>query len=204
MTAVLFITITVNNFYSDYEDFAVAAYIAELFIFAVLFLNGRIWEKLFVSTSLFGIITITAAVIIFILTRIFGVEVERVLAQEYSVVRLVMILITNIIFVYITGQVIKIKKQHNNVKKSDWVIFTFVPAVSIVSIIAMIKISLNTDSRIFRNIYIYVSLFSFLIINVVIYVVIKWRDRSNKAEMEDRLRKEKEEHIAQNQKNPRD
>jgi len=190
---ITFITISVINLYFVYEHFFAVIYIIEMFIFAAVFLNGKNLEKLLVSISIHCIVAAISALVMFVFVDLFGESANDVISQEFNLVRLKIIFCINIIFFYITRLVIKIKNSNNHMKISDWIILIAVPVISITFIFSIVMIIINKENSVIETISTSVAVFSVLLLNAVVYMIIRWKDKNNIMMLENTLLKQEKE-----------
>ena len=177
------ILITVFNYITVFEGVAGALYVAGLFIFACLMLQGNVVKKLFASTlPMFTTFAVTVGVLNFF-ASINQMTIPEIVTDRGMIRFLVLISIQFLLYI-IFRLLLKIFRTDNQrFGLYDWGIIISVMTISIIQagIIHHLAIRIGNDnSRILINI----SIVMFLALNILIYHLINSIRKKNDLEKE--------------------
>lgn len=147
---VFFGTVSLCDIFHANDELSVFLYIGILVVYFCLALDGKLYQKIFVSILDIVMIMIINISIMVLLSTIMNVTVSSI---DYSnVSRLLAIIISKLIFFYTTRIILKIRKKDENlVKEADWVFLTLNPFISVCGISALLTLALNFQNNVFNN-----------------------------------------------------
>lgn len=178
---IMFTAITLLNLYSIYEGFAAFIYVIITFIFAMIFLKGNIFEKLFACILEFGFLLLSSSFIILTISFAYNVNTLAIMEMEINKIRVLTVVYSMLLYIILLLIVIHIKRKiNNNIKPLQWVLLTSIPLVSILLMISIVEITLERINRSAALIYMLFSIILIVALDFVILLIIASFSRNNK------------------------
>lgn len=181
---ILFCVITLNNSYTLYDGFFAIAYILILFFYALIFLNGIVWEKIFVAILEIAVFMISAALTVFFVGIVFSANTDSLMIMEASLKRFTAVFFTFLLYIFILKLILLFKNKNKELFNKQWILLILIPLVSLVLVISIVELALNPEKQIFTLIYITISSICILGLNIIIYVIIAILNKTNKVNTE--------------------
>lgn len=190
-------TTTILNNISDYEGVLLFIYVATVFLYSLLFFNGTILQKLFISVFQLACIVLVSNFIVNLVTS----AVKAPLTQVYSEsgwIRLLTVILVQITDFYLFQILIRIFRNKDvHLRKTEWILLlsTFLLSTIIIVLIqlAQLKNNLTTSTRIlllFADVCI-------VIINIIAIKIITLLNQQYHTKMENKLLHTKLQYQAQ-------
>ncbi len=173
--------ITLFNYTTIFESFASILYFAELFIFALLMLEGNIVKKVFGCVlPLFAGLAISFVVINFV-SSLNGISISD-FAHLKSIVRFTPLILTQCIYYFVFRLLLKLFKTDDRAFQAyDWGIITavMVATISLSAIILQVSINIKEHSV---KLYINIAVLILISLNILIYHLINSLSKKNEIE----------------------
>ena len=180
-------TTTVLNTILDYEGILLSIYVIIAFLYSLLFLNGTILQKLFISVFQLACLMLVSTII----TNLVTSAVKAPLTQVYSEsgwVRLLTVILVQITDFYLFQILIRIFRNKDvRLRKIEWIllltIFLLSTAIIVLIQLAQLKNDLTTNTRIlllFADVCI-------VIINIIIIKTISLLNQQYHTKIENEL-----------------
>lgn len=180
-------TTTVLNTILDYEGILLSIYVIIAFLYSLLFLNGTILQKLFISVFQLACLMLVSTII----TNLVTSAVKAPLTQVYSEsgwVRLLTVILVQITDFYLFQILIRIFRNKDvRLRKIEWIllltIFLLSTAIIVLIQLAQLKNDLTTNTRIlllFADVCI-------VIINIIIIKIISLLNQQYHTKIENEL-----------------
>jgi len=177
---ILFIAISVCNYFIIFEGFLGVIYGVIVFIFALIFLDGNVWKKIYIAALQQIFLAGIVLVITFLNSLMFDTEVNEMLVMNFNTARFISMVIILVIYVIMLRLILYLKKEFNEMKNSHRLIFISIVVVSIILIISIMEIVLLSESSTVHYIFIAISIASILALNILMYIFISVLNRNNK------------------------
>ena len=131
---VAFIELSVMNHITEFESFG--AYIPAViyFVYAILFLKGSVFLKLWISVLIQILVTAIAIGTNLFVCNIIGYA-PYLMITVFNSIRVISVIITKILLFYITRLILK-QKYKNPLANGAWLLLIIIPIISIISLIA--------------------------------------------------------------------
>lgn len=179
-SVILFAIISVFNYIVIYEGFLSIIYILSIFIFSHFMLKGKTWEKFLISVmqqlSLVGI----SFVVPMSLNLLFEHEMMNTIVMEFSIFRLILIILILAVYLLILKLILYLKKEFHDMKKSQWLIIISIPIISLILIISIMEIILMAITEKPYHIFLVAAVGAIIILNVLIYLFMGILNKNNK------------------------
>jgi hypothetical protein len=118
---------------------------------------------------------------------LFGEHISDTIIMEVSISRLIAIILAFIIYLFLLGLILHLKKEFDEVKKSQWLVIISIPIISMILIISIMEIILiGTDGNLYL-IFLITAVFSVIGLNVLIFIFMGILNRNNKLMLKYRL-----------------
>jgi signal transduction histidine kinase len=162
--------ITFFNYFAEYGVILLVAYTMSIFVFAIVFLDGNIQEKLLISV----LVTVILAGVAFIIPLSISLLAEEYLAviinMGFDIFRLIILMLLFAIYVIILNFILYLKREFYEIQKFQWLIFILAPVISLFSVITYTS----------YYVFLVVAVISIIILNILIYVFMGILNRNNK------------------------
>ncbi|WP_270738876.1 GHKL domain-containing protein [Massilioclostridium coli] len=184
----LFVEITFFTLPSKVEFFSVLASMTICFIFSLLCLQGEKWQKCF--TSVFTVILDAATSVIAggFCSIIFDSS-WYTSTTERNVRRIFLLILSKVLYFYLSRLSVRFKFR-TNTTVSWWVMLIINPLISVLLLYCVVLISHYSLQE--NLIYILISAFSILILNIVTYWIFIRSQKDNQKQIEYKISLEKE------------
>lgn len=140
------VVVSIVDHFADYESWLGSVYFAYWFVFAILFLPGKLLNKLFAVLLANMIVLFSSSLVTSSVSAIFKSEIEYIYLQR-SGIRILTIIMVQICLLYFLGLIGKIvDKTLLSLKKSEWFLIISVFIISFFTLILIQLSLLNLDS----------------------------------------------------------
>ena len=173
-----------------FEHFYAVFYVAVIFVYAFVFLKGKIIQKIFASLYPVLIMFIMSSVVANMAAVMFSSPISEIFT-EVTLKKAILMLITQIMILCIMSVSIKYVQKENILSKSEWLMVSLVLMVCIVMNIILVLIAMEAET-IKHRIYIsycilIVFVISFMVLNFIITTARKNAELVKSEEMKLRL-----------------
>jgi len=180
-------TTTILNIITDYEGVLLFVYVAIVFLYSLLFLNGTILQKLFISVFQLACLVLVSNVITNLVTSAVKVPLTQVYSES-GWVRLLTVILVQITDFYLFQILIRIFRNKDvHLRKTEWIlllsIFLLSTTVIVLIQLAQLKNDLTKNTRIlllFADVCI-------VIINIITIKIITLLNQQYHTKMENEL-----------------
>ena len=161
---IAFIELSVMNHITEFESFG--AYIPAViyFVYAILFLKGSLFLKLWVSVLIQILVTAIA-----IGTNLFVCNIicydPYLMITVFNSIRVISVIITKILLFYITRLILK-QKYKNPLANRAWLLLIIIPIISIISLSALMLAAINHEEI---KVYILTGMSCIVVANIITY-----------------------------------
>ncbi|MBR3026434.1 MAG: GHKL domain-containing protein [Oscillospiraceae bacterium] len=173
-----------------FEHFYAVFYVAVIFVYAFVFLKGKIIQKIFASLYPVLIMFIMSSVVANMAAVMFSSPISEIFT-EVTLKKAILMLITQIMILCIMSVSTKYVQKENILSKSEWLMVSLVLMVCIVMNIILVLIAMEAET-IKHRIYIsycilIVFVISFMVLNFIITTARKNAELVKSEEMKLRL-----------------
>ncbi len=185
-TLAFFAAVTIANYITFFESMGIFVYAALLFVFALFFLHGSVFKKLLASVIGMCSLAMISVFSVNVMSVISG-QSAVYLMTEPSVYRLALLLLANlflILLLYIAYSIFN--KNDISLAKSEWLLITFILAVSIV-IFALLYFAVFSGVSEKSKLFIAFAAILIIFINLFIWFLIVRLSKKHKIELENKL-----------------
>lgn len=161
---VSFLQMTISNYLIIFDGLGILIPVVINFIYAIIFLRGGIWLKLFVSAMIEAIMTIVGVGTNLLICTIIGYDPVMVMSV-FSPIRVVIVIVAQLLLLCVTIVILKFK-YNNKLSSKELVLLMIVPIVSIVSISFLMYAIMYKDVS---TKYIFIGMLGIVVINIVSY-----------------------------------
>lgn len=194
--AVSFAELSAMNHHVPFEGIGVFIPIAINFVYALLFLNGTVFLKLWIS-ALIEIIMLTIAVgTNLIVCRIFKYDPNDMLTV-FNSTRVISVIITKLILFYTTRVLLR-NKYKNPIDAQDWIMLILIPLISVVSLSALMLAAMR---RADITGYVLCGMSGILLADIVTYYLFSTLNRNYETKLKIRLLEQSSENAVKNLEN---
>jgi hypothetical protein len=172
--------ISIFNYFIIYEGFLITIYSILIFIFAIIFLNGNLWEKLLVSILKQVILVGIAFIIPMLVSLMVEENIANMMIMEFSIFRFIIIVLIFVIYLLILKLILYLKKEFHEMTKLQWSMIILISIISLILIISIMEIILTITTNKSYYFFLVVSVISIITLNVLIYVFMGILNRNNK------------------------
>lgn len=187
---VFFTVVTVSNYFTEFEGIATFLYCALIFLFALLFLQGKIPQKIIISLIPIIAIVLINSFVALIISSFCDYTFAQLLERR-DIYHLMTIIITKFLLYYVLLIVYRIfdKEKGIHFGKKEWIpiaaTFLISSCIFICIDLINIRVELPTEAVVLSL----TAVFFLILINIVcMYMVVKI-SRGNKIETENKLLK---------------
>ena len=159
-----FVTLSVMNYVTVFESIGTYLYILVYFIYALLFLKGKVLLKLWMSVLTQIIITIVAVTTIVSIACIMRCSPISVIT-DFSLPRILTLFFSKV-FVLIIYRIILKQHSLNFIEDALWYKLIFIPFISVIAITMLMKVALAYPDTKFS---IWVGMFALAAANIMVY-----------------------------------
>jgi len=161
---VAFIELSVMNHITEFESFG--AYIPAViyFVYAILFLKGSVFLKLWISVLIQILVTAIAIGTNLFVCNIIGYD-PYLMITVFNSIRVISVIITKILLFYITRLILK-QKYKNPLANGAWLLLIIIPIISIISLSALMLAAINHEEI---KIYILTGMSCIVVANIITY-----------------------------------
>lgn len=159
-----FVTLSVMNYVTVFESIGTYLYILVYFIYALLFLKGKVLLKLWMSVLTQIIITIVAVTTIVSIACIMRCSPISVIT-DFSLPR-ILTLVFSKVFVLMIYRIILKQHSLNFIEDALWYKLIFIPFISVIAITMLMKVALAYPDTKFS---IWVGMFALAAANIMVY-----------------------------------
>lgn len=164
---IVFSEITLANNIVVFEGVAAIIPFLLTFIYSLFFLKGRPIFKLIFSLIIMIIDIIIATITIFCTSLFIGININDLMTKQ-SLYRFISIMVTKMVFFYITRIILRFSIQKDiSIKWTDWIFVLVIPITSIFTIVSLIEVAFI--SKFNEQIFLLLSVFGVLITNIITY-----------------------------------
>lgn len=132
-----FAEVGIINAVTEFETVGAYIQIIIYFVYSLIFLEGSLLQKAWVSILIHAIVTAIAILTNLTVCNIIGYDPYEMITV-FNGIRVISVLITKIILFYITRLILK-RKYKNPLNAYAWVILVIIPIVSVISLGALMK-----------------------------------------------------------------
>jgi hypothetical protein len=172
--------ISMFNYFVIYEGFLISIYSLVIFIFAVIFLNGNLWEKLLVSILKQVILVGIAFIIPMLVSLMVEENIANMMISEFSIFRFIIIVLIFVIYLLILKLILYLKKEFHEMTKHQWFMIILLTFISLILIISIMEIILTITTNKSYYFFLVVSVTSIISLNILIYIFMGILNRNNK------------------------
>lgn len=185
-TTILFLFVTLFNYFTAFEGVAIFVYSAILFIFLLIFAKGGIAKKLLISFIPISVVAIVTTFSLNFTSLLFRQNILDLISIS-SVYRLFLIFLTMSLFsisLYIIARIFR--KNEVTLTKTEWISFIAVLTVSIIIFMLLFFIIFSGVSDMAK---IYTAFIVILIIltDIMVYVLLVQLSKKHQIETENKL-----------------
>lgn len=161
---VAFIELSVMNHITEFESFG--AYIPAViyFVYAILFLKGSVFLKLWISVLIQILVTAIAIGTNLFVCNIIGYD-PYLMITVFNSIRVISVIITKILLFYITRLILK-QKYKNPLANGAWLLLIIIPIISIISLSALMLAAINHEEI---KVYILTGMSCIVVANIITY-----------------------------------
>lgn len=141
--AVSFAELSVINYILPFEGVGVFIPIAINFLYALLFLKGSVWLKLWVSVLIEIIMMIIAIGTNLVVCQLIGYD-PNAMITVFNSTRVISVIITKIMLFY-TSRIILRHRCKNPIDNQAWFLLIIIPLISVISLSALMMAAMNHD-----------------------------------------------------------
>ena len=161
-----FAQLCIMNYITEFES--VGAYIPIIinFLYAFLFLNGSLLLKMLMSFISHVIVLIIAYLTIILVCHVLGCTPYDIISV-FNTSRIVVVIISKIIFFYTTRIILRHKHKHNvTTNKMNMFMLVIIPSTSIIALACLMKVVLIDESF---KLYITIGINCIVLANIMTY-----------------------------------
>ncbi len=175
--------ISLFNLFNAFEGFASIVYLTELFVFAIIMLNGNIIKKLFACT-----IPLFTGFIISFITVYFISIINKMtfyqLGTNMGIPRIVTLVSIQILYFLSFNLILRVfKTSDNRFSFGEWGLLTSIMIISIVLALIIMFISIKTSNVGIQS-YLNLSVIVILTLDIMIYYMVNSLNKKNQLEKE--------------------
>ena len=161
---IAFIELSVMNHITEFESFG--AYIPAViyFVYAILFLKGSVFLKLWISVLIQILVTAIAIGTNLFVCNIIGYD-PYLMITVFNSIRVISVIITKILLFYITRLILK-QKYKNPLANGAWLLLIIIPIISIISLSALMLAAINHEEI---KVYILTGMSCIVVANIITY-----------------------------------
>lgn len=161
---IAFFELNVMNHITAFESFGAYIPAAIYFVYAMLFLKGNLFLKLWISVLIQIIVTAIAIGTNLFVCNIIGYD-PYLMITVFNSVRVISVIITKILLFYITRLILK-QKYKNPLANRSWILLIIIPIISIISLSALMLAAINHEEI---KAYILTGMSCIVIANIITY-----------------------------------
>ena len=177
--AVFALLVIVMNSITIYEGIYGVLYTAQFFLFTLIFLQGKVLKKLFVSILTTVILAGVNAFVTSCMSIALGDDVQQIYSEQ-TLSRFIMIIIVQALLIYIFGLILKIvAKKEMSIKSAEWILILLVFIISFVSLVFIHMTLINTDLSSEIVVMLFIAELGILVVNIVCFYMTDALSRSN-------------------------
>lgn len=181
-----FIAVTVANYITAFEGFAIFVYATILFIFSLFALNSSILKKVLASIIPISAMAICVAFSTNIISLIFDEDIINLISVS-SVYRLYFVVLSNtLMFIFLYIVKLLFNKNDISLSKTEWIMLGLVFSISIIIFALLFFIVFSGISKT-GEIYIALNMLLIIAINLIVYFLLVQLSKKHKIEMENNL-----------------
>lgn len=179
---VSFLEVSIINYITPFEGIGAFIPITIYFIYAIIFLNGSVPLKLWVSILTEIILMIVAIGSNLGICYIIGYDPNDMITV-FNTTRIISVIITHIILFYVTRVILR-HKYKNPIDKQSWFLLILIPIISIISLSALMLAAMDYDAI---KGYILCGMASILFANIVTYYFFTQLNKNYEAKLKIKL-----------------
>lgn len=183
-----FIELSAVNYIVPFEGIAVFIPVAINFVYALIFLEGKILMKLWISALIEIMMLIIAVGTNLFVCSVIGYDPNKMMTV-FNGVRIISVIITKVILFH-SGRLVLRRKYKNPMAAGEWLIFILIPVTSLISIsVLMAAVMKNEEIKG----YILFGVIGILIMNMATYYFFTRLNREYETKLEIKLLKKQNE-----------
>lgn len=161
---VSFAEVTISNYITYFEGMGVFIPVLIVFIYAVLFLKGQWYLKLWMSVLTEIIVVAVGIGINLFVSNLIGYDPIKVMTV-FNSTRVIIVVLAQLLLFYITRIILK-HKYNNPIDKHFWILLIIVPIMSIVALVSLMLAAMKHDDI---NGYILCGMFGIIAADIATY-----------------------------------
>jgi two-component system sensor histidine kinase AgrC len=182
---VVFAETTLTNYITFFEGIAIIIPFLLYFTYSLLFLKGKPIIKLFICLISLILLILINTLTSFFTSLLTGINISKLMSEE-NLYRFIVIIITKLVFFYITRIILKYRGQKEfSVNWTDWIYVLVIPITSIFTIVSLIEVAFV--SKYSEQIFLLLSVFGVVMTNIVTYYLFTRINKDNKLLIENSL-----------------
>ncbi|MCL2773416.1 MAG: GHKL domain-containing protein [Oscillospiraceae bacterium] len=201
LTVLLFVAITLNNYYLHFKSSDSFIYGIITFLYAIIFLNGNIFEKLFITIIEYSMIAVINFLIILLMSGIFSDDTNSIITMTVSIVRFISIISAILLYWGLTKLLLLFKRNNDKITNRQWILVVSASFLSFIIIIFMMDMTLNDVSYNLQMIYTIFAIILIFFLNIIIFIVTSIINKSNNITLENTLLKQSKIYEEKNAEN---
>lgn len=180
-------TTTILNIITDYEGVLLFVYVAIVFLYSLLFLNGTILQKLFISVFQLACLVLVSNVITNLVTSAVKVPLTQVYSES-GWVRLLTVILVQITDFYLFQILIRIFRNKDvHLRKTEWILLLSIFLLSTTIIVLIQLTQLKNDLTKNTRILLLFADVCIVIINIITIKIITLLNQQYHTKMENEL-----------------
>ena len=190
---VSFLELSIINYVTPFEGVGAFIPIAIYFMYAIIFLNGNVPLKLWISILTEIILMIVAIGSNLGICYIIGYDPNDMITV-FNTTRIISVIITHIILFYVTRVILR-HKYKNPIDKQSWFLLILIPIISIISLSALMLAAMDYEAI---KGYILCGMASILLANIVTYYFFMQLNKNYEAKLKIKLLEQYNDNAKQN------
>lgn len=187
---IAFAELSIVNHITIFESFATLIPVIIYFIYAVIFLNGSVLLKLWVSALIQIIVVAIAIITNLVICNLIGYDTNLLMSVLNSE-RIISIIISKIMLFYITRLILK-NRYKNPIDRNSWLLLILIPTISIISLSALMLAAINHEEI---KVYILIGMSCIVIANIITYYFFTVLNREYETKLRVNLLKQQNENA---------
>ena len=190
---IAFLELTAMNYITYFESFG--AYIPAViyFMYALFFLKGSMFLKIWVSVLIQILVTAIAIGTNLFVCNIIGYD-PYLMITVFNSTRVISVIITKILLFYITRLILK-QKYKNPLENRAWLLLIIIPVISIISLSALMIAAINYDEI---QAYILTGMVCIVVSNIITYYFFTMLNREYEIKLKVKLLESRNEDTLKN------
>lgn len=191
-----FIELSIINHIVSFEGVGVFIPIIINFLYALIFLKGNIWLKLWISALIEIIMLIIAIGTNLIVCQVLGYNPNDMLTL-FNATRVISVIITKIILFYVSRMILR-QRYKNPIDNQAWFMLILIPIISVISLSALMLAAMNYEEI---SGYILCGMSGILLANIITYYFFSTLNKDYETKLEIKLLRQNNENAKKNIEN---